>query len=107
MAPRLVLYHQTINASGRHVSLLPLLNGPSSRPLVTHVIVGAIHVNATPGDVTLNDDPWDAEKHAPMWEEVKALQDKGVVVLGMLGGAARGSFTRLDGDAEQVCGLSF
>ena len=36
-----------------------------------------------------------------MWAELRILQASGVKVLGMLGGAARGSFTRLDGDETQ------
>ncbi len=36
-----------------------------------------------------------------MWAELRILQASGVKVLGMLGGAAKGSYTRLDGDEAQ------
>lgn len=73
--------------------MLPLSRGDRR---TTHVIIAAIHVNATPGDVTLNDDPWDCPKHVRVWQEAKLLQADGVKVLGMLGGAAKGTYTRLD-----------
>lgn len=63
---------------------------------ITHLIVAAIHINGDPSDITLNDDPPDAARNAPLWEEVQIFQDVGVRVLGMLGGAAKGSFERLD-----------
>jgi hypothetical protein len=79
---------------GEFVSLLPLLDTP-----VTHVIIAAIHINSR-SDIKLNDDPYDAPKNQPLWDEVHTLQRAGVKVLGMLGGAAQGSFTKLDGDAS-------
>lgn len=63
---------------------------------ITHLIIAAIHINPVPGHVTLNDDPPDAPRNAPLWEEVQVFQDVGVKVLAMLGGAAQGSFERLD-----------
>ena len=94
MPPRLVLYHQTHYHEGRFVSILPLLHQGTA---ITHVILAAIHLNPTPGHVTLNNDAYDAPAHAPVWAEARALQAAGIAVLGMLGGAARGTFALLDG----------
>lgn len=95
--PRLVIYHQTLHQpnNGPPVSLLPLITNNTG---VTHVIVAAIHVNEGPGNITLNDDPPDAEKHATLWGEMAWVQASGVKVMALLGGAAKGSFERLDGD---------
>ena len=92
--PRIVCYHQTHYYDGEFVSLLPLLNTE-----VTHVIIAAIHLNSR-DSITLNDDPYDSSKNEPLWKEVRMLQRARVRVLGMLGGAHQGSFTRLDGDIE-------
>lgn len=100
--PKVVVYHQTIHRDGRYVSILPLITQASG---VTHVVVAAIHLNEGPGNITLNDDPPDASKYDTLWGEVAWLQASGVKVLGMLGGAAKGSYGRLDGqDLEQVRG---
>ena len=81
------------------MSLLPLITQNTG---VTHVIIAAIHLNEGPGNITLNDDPFDAEKFRTLWAEVAWLRGAGVKVLGMLGGAARGSFERLGGSDEEV-----
>ncbi|RMZ75416.1 hypothetical protein DV738_g5506, partial [Chaetothyriales sp. CBS 135597] len=89
-----ICYFQTYHSpEGEYISLAPLLANGSG---VTHVILAAIHVNADPNDLRLNDDGPDDAKYDQLWEEVKLLQRHGVRVLGMLGGAARGSFARLD-----------
>jgi hypothetical protein len=80
------------------VSLLPLITNQTG---VTHAIVAAIHLNEGPGNITLNDDPPHASKYETLWGEVAWLQASGVKVLGMLGGAAKGSFERLDGPDDQ------
>jgi len=61
------------------------------------VILAAIHLNAPAGNITLNDDAYLSPRLAPVWAEARTLQRAGIKVLGMLGGAAQGSFTRLDG----------
>ena len=95
--PRVVCYHQTHhNRNGDFVSALPLITECGDFVGITHLIIAAIHVNDPPGNITLNDDPPDTSKNEPLWEEVKVFQDVGVKVLGMLGGAAKGSFFRLD-----------
>ncbi|KAF1350045.1 family 18 chitinase glycoside hydrolase [Delphinella strobiligena] len=96
--PKVVVYHQTHHRQGQYVSILPLITKQTG---VTHVIIAAIHLNEGPGNITLNDDPPDASKFDVLWSEVAWLQASGVKVLGMLGGAAKGSFTRLDGQDTQ------
>ncbi|MCJ1411551.1 hypothetical protein MMC19_005641 [Ptychographa xylographoides] len=92
--PRIVCYHQTHYNNGRFVSVLPLIDNGA-----THVIIAAFHLNSTT-DISLNDDPYDSERNEPLWAEVRALQHAGIKVLGMLGGAHQGSYTRLDGDVD-------
>ena len=95
--PRVVCYHQThYNKNGDFVSALPLVTECVDIIGCSHLIIAAIHINERPGDITLNNDPPSDPKHDPLWEEIKVLQDVGIKVLGMLGGAAKGSFTRLD-----------
>lgn len=94
--PRIICYFQTYYKDNEYVSLLPLVTNPSG---VTHVILAAIHVNWEPDKLTLNDDAPEHAKYTQLWDEVVVLQDSGIKVLGMLGGAAQGSFARLD-DSE-------
>lgn len=91
--PRVVCYLQTYHKNDEYVSLLPLLTNPSG---ITHLILAAIHVNWEPTDLKLNDDPPDHPKFTQLWDEILVLQDSGIKVLGMLGGAAKGTFARLD-----------
>lgn len=92
---RIVCYHQTILPRDRgYVSMLPLIQFPTG---TTHIILAAIHINGRPGDITLNDDPPDSPIYNPLWAEVPLIQETGVKVMGMLGGAAIGSYHRLDG----------
>ncbi|KAH8667222.1 family 18 glycoside hydrolase [Ilyonectria robusta] len=94
--PRVIYYHQTQYSKGEYVSILPALR-PSAG--VTHVIVAAIHLNA-PDKINLNDHLYDSERFDTLWAEVRQLQAAGIKVLGMLGGAAQGSYSRLDGTLE-------
>ncbi|KAF7563548.1 hypothetical protein G7046_g591 [Stylonectria norvegica] len=94
--PRIIYYHQTQYTKDQYVSILPVLK-PSTG--VTHVIVAAIHINA-PDNITLNDHLYDSPRFIPLWDEVQQLQAGGIKVLGMLGGAAQGSYTKLDGSLE-------
>lgn len=92
--PRVVLYVQTHHEpDGTYHSLLPLLERPCG---ATHVIIAAIHVNGDPNDIRLNDHVPSNERYNQLWDEVVVLQDSGIKVLGMLGGAAKGTFARLD-----------
>lgn len=98
--PRLIVYAQTFHdPAGNYHSLLPLLTNNTG---ITHVIVAAIHVNDGPGNITLNDHTPDDKRFDALWGEVKWLQGSGIKVLGMLGGAAKGSYERLTGNEEQV-----
>ncbi|MCJ1393322.1 hypothetical protein MMC18_006194 [Xylographa bjoerkii] len=103
--PRLIIYHQTHHTpSSTPISLLPLLTQPQPRP--THIILAAIHLNAprllqssfTPiPPLHLNDHPPSHPRFSTLWAEVALLQAAGMSILGMLGGAARGTFALLDG----------
>ncbi|RMJ21221.1 Class III chitinase [Aspergillus sp. HF37] len=91
---RVICYHQTLRPDGgEYVSLLPLLENPTG---VTHIIIAAFHLNPDPGHITLNNDPPDSPLHAELWAEVPRAQGRGVKVMGMLGGAAAGTFSCLD-----------
>ncbi|EFR01260.1 chitinase 3 [Nannizzia gypsea CBS 118893] len=96
--PRVISYFQTyFPEHGTYVSLLPLYTSSSG---ITHVILAAFHINEDAESITLNDDSPDDTRYGPLWEEVRVLQGAGIKVLGMLGGAAKGSFQRLDGEAH-------
>src|SRR6218665_3001278 len=91
---RTVVYYQTQYYNGAYVSPLGLTNNNTR---VSDVIVAAIHLNS-PTNVHLNDDPPNSPKFTQMWADLAAMQARGVRVLGMVGGAAQGSFQRLDTD---------
>ncbi|ORY71104.1 glycoside hydrolase family 18 protein [Pseudomassariella vexata] len=96
-APRIVLYHQTThNPDGSHISILPLLTQPGIA--LTHLIVAAIHINEDPNAITLNDHHPSDPRYTTLWAETRIAQASGIQVLGMLGGAAKGSYCRLDKD---------
>ena len=94
--PRIVIYYQT----DAPLSPLAYVNASTGRPrAVTHVNISAFHLNEDKDGnvwVTLNDQPPDNTCFDTLWKEVKTLQVYGAKVLGMVGGAARGTFTRLD-----------
>ncbi|MCJ1273114.1 hypothetical protein MMC21_000903 [Puttea exsequens] len=96
--PRLIIYHQTHHnpTTSLPISLLPLLPTPSRPSPITHLILAAIHLNATPGSITLNDHPPTHARNSTLWSELRLLQRAGVKILAMLGGAAKGTFARLD-----------
>ncbi|KAI1375870.1 glycoside hydrolase family 18 protein [Hypoxylon crocopeplum] len=106
---RVVLYYQTTqynNSATEHISLLPLINS-APEISVTHVLVAAIHLNGD-GSIHLNDFPPENPIFDQVWSDAAQLQAAGVTVMGMLGGAAAGSYQRLDGDDaefEQYYGL--
>lgn len=90
--PRLVQYVQTFhpeNSENGHLSLLPLVNEGTG---ITHVILAALHINGPNGDITLNDDSPNSTVYDRTWSEVSTLQDRGVEVMVMMGGAATGSY---------------
>jgi hypothetical protein len=106
--PRIITYYQTHHTpDGTPISVLPLLTQPGIR--LTHLILAAIHINADPDRPTLNDHEPSHPRFQTLWAELRALQASGVKVLGMLGGAARGTFSaeRLDapdGDGDDGAG---
>ncbi|KAI9933316.1 hypothetical protein ASPWEDRAFT_30160 [Aspergillus wentii DTO 134E9] len=95
---RVVCYHQTIRDGGQYVSMLPLVENNTG---ITHIIIAAFHLNTDPGHITLNNDPPEKELHDALWAEVPLVKEAGVKVMGMLGGAAPGTFKKLDGSEEQ------
>ncbi|PNP53461.1 hypothetical protein THARTR1_06155 [Trichoderma harzianum] len=98
--PRIITYYQTHHDSaGKLISPLPLLTQPGIS--LTHLILAAIHLNEDPTHITLNDHPPHHPRFETLWAELRILQASGVKVLGMLGGAAKGSYTRLDGSDAQ------
>ncbi|PON24119.1 chitinase [Trichoderma gamsii] len=98
--PRIITYYQTHHDSAsKPISVLPLLTQPGIS--ITHVILAAIHLNEDPNHITLNDHPPHHPRFETLWAELRILQASGVKVLGMLGGAAKGSYKRLDGSSEQ------
>ncbi|KAL0578577.1 hypothetical protein V5O48_003427 [Marasmius crinis-equi] len=86
---RVVMYYQTQKQYGNYISPLPLIG------YITHLFLAAFHLNMGnmgPDIVHLNDfmpsDPY----YAPMWPDMAALQGNGTKIIGMLGGAAPGTY---------------
>ncbi|KAI1340859.1 glycoside hydrolase family 18 protein [Xylariaceae sp. FL0016] len=95
--PRIVLYHQTTHdPQGNPISILPLITQPGLS--LTHLIIAAIHINEDPNGLTLNDHPPSDPRYTTTWAECRVAQASGITVMGMLGGAAKGSYARLDQD---------
>ncbi|KAF4120766.1 Glycosyl hydrolases family 18 [Geosmithia morbida] len=98
--PRIVAYYQTHHdQGGSPISVLPLVLRPGIS--VTHLILAAIHINEDPSGLTLNDHIPGHERNGTLWSEMATLQAAGVKVMGMLGGAAKGTYSRLDGSDSQ------
>ncbi|KAK3987306.1 glycoside hydrolase superfamily [Cladorrhinum sp. PSN332] len=96
--PRLVIYYQTTHDSfGRPISMLPLVT--EFGIALTHLIVCSFHIHEN-GVIHLNDFPPHKPMFYTLWNETQILKEAGVKILGMVGGAAAGSFknTTLDGD---------
>lgn len=98
--PRIITYYQTHHDSetGAHISVLPLIKQPGIG--LTHLILAAIHINDDPLHITLNDHHAAHPRFATLWAELRILQASGIKVLGMLGGAAKGSYARLESAFE-------
>jgi len=95
--PRIITYYQTHHdPAGNFISILPLIREPGIE--ITHVNLAAIHINADPSALTLNDHAPSHPRFDTLWAELRVLQASGVRVLAMLGGAAQGTYARLDGD---------
>lgn len=114
-APKVVVYHQTHHTRDgqRPISILPLLGrddgAGSGRPSATHIVVAAVHINEPDSDkpLTLNDHAPDHPRFDVLWSEVATAQARGVRVLALLGGAAKGSYERLDIAREGAFPASF
>ncbi|KAJ7502988.1 endo-beta-N-acetylglucosaminidase [Mycena galericulata] len=76
---------------GHYISPLPLLT------LVTHLFLAAFHIDSDKS-VHLNDNPPTAPMFTQMWTELGEMQASGIKVIGMLGGAAAGTYTLLTPD---------
>ena len=98
--PRLIVYVQTFKTpDGKPLSLLPLLEHQTG---ITHVILASVHLHEKPGEIRLNDHAFSDPTWDRIWEEVKILQENGVKVMVMLGGAAAGTYKRLNGTDQEV-----
>ncbi|PTB63107.1 glycoside hydrolase family 18 protein [Trichoderma citrinoviride] len=88
--PRLIVYFQTTHdSSGQPISMLPLITEKGIA--LTHLIVCSLHINQG-GEVHLNDYPPDDPHFYTLWNETISMKQAGVTVMGMVGGAAPGSF---------------
>ncbi|KAG6006883.1 hypothetical protein E4U21_006602 [Claviceps maximensis] len=96
--PRLIVYFQTTHDQRGHpISMLPLVKQKGIA--LTHLIICSLHVNHG-GEIHLNDYPPSHPLFYTLWNETKVMKNAGVKVMGMVGGAAAGSFSSgtLDGD---------
>lgn len=93
--PRLVIYFQTTHnaATGQPISMLPLIT--EQEISLTHLIVCSFHLGNqdSGGAIHLNDYPPDDPLFYTLWNETAILRAAGVKVMGMVGGAAPGSFS--------------
>lgn len=96
--PRLVIYFQTTHdaATGNPISMLPLIEEKGIA--LTHLIVCSFHVSST-SELHLNDYPPDDPRFYTLWNETVIMREAGVTVMGMIGGAAAGSFSTATLDA--------
>lgn len=96
--PRLIVYVQTFHVNGDSntpLSLLPLKDAG-----ITHVIFAMTHLNSAPGDIHLNDNPYDAPIFDQAWSDAKQLQAAGIKVMATMGGAGDTSANRLASDVS-------
>ncbi|KAK6333161.1 hypothetical protein TWF718_010984 [Orbilia javanica] len=97
--PRSQVWVQTFaTPRGGQLNLLELLDRQTR---VTHIYLAAFHINDPPGNIHLNDAPPDDPRYDYIWPQIKVLQQSGVKVLMLVGGAAQGSYQRLAGSDEQ------
>lgn len=96
--PKVIVYHQTFEVNGSHVPIL------KAKEYITHLILSAFHICGTEQAprLELNDFPPDDQKFNRIWDDVADLQGHGVKVMGMLGGAATGTYERLGRDSAEA-----
>ena len=98
---RITYYYQTQYYLGNYVSLAPIWkqkDKQTGKPITTDVMVAAFHLGYNPDNtpyIHLNDNPPGDPMFKVMWKQVKTLQQRGVTVRMMLGGAAQGSYADL------------
>ncbi|KAK1776206.1 glycoside hydrolase superfamily [Copromyces sp. CBS 386.78] len=100
--PRLIIYYQTTHdKSGKPISMLPLIT--EKNIALTHLIVCSLHINKD-GDITLNDHGPTHPRYGTLWQEAQVLRGADIKIMGMIGGAAVGSFSKetLDSADETV-----
>lgn len=98
--PRLVIYFQTTHdPAGNPISMLPLIYEKGIA--LTHLIVCSLHVNAG-SIIHLNDYAYDDPHFYTLWNETTVMKEAGVKVMGMIGGAAPGSFSTSTLDAPDA-----
>lgn len=104
--PRLVIYYQTTHdaATGEPISMLPLIQEQGIA--LTHLIVCSFHVSST-SVIHLNDYPPDDPRFYTLWNETVIMREAGVKVMGMVGGAAAGSFSTATLDAPDDATFEF
>ncbi|EMC93193.1 glycoside hydrolase family 18 protein [Baudoinia panamericana UAMH 10762] len=95
--PRMVNYVQTFHdVNGNPLDLTQLL---TQNTQITHVNLAALHVTGTVGELNLNDNGINDTYWDTMWSNVTTLQNGGIKVLMMIGGAAQGSYKTLCGSS--------
>ncbi|CCC12730.1 hypothetical protein SMACR_05689 [Sordaria macrospora] len=100
--PRLVIYYQTTHDKAvKPISMLPLIT--EKNIALTHLIICSLHINKD-GDITLNDHSPIHPRYGTLWQEAQVLRYAGVKIMGMIGGAAVGTFSKdtLDSADETV-----
>ncbi|KIK52933.1 glycoside hydrolase family 18 protein [Collybiopsis luxurians FD-317 M1] len=90
---RVVVYYQTQYQSNKYISPTPLTS------LASHLIIAAFHLNDDK-TIHLNDVPPSDPSLVQMWKDVASMQASGVKAMGMLGGAAQGSYANLAKDFD-------
>ncbi|KAF7317903.1 S5A-REDUCTASE domain-containing protein [Mycena kentingensis (nom. inval.)] len=93
-AHRVAVYYQTQynnalppnSPFGHYVTTLPLIG------IITHLYLAAFHINFDDVSVHLNDFVPEAPFFDQMWADIRILQSQGIKIVGMLGGAASGTY---------------
>jgi hypothetical protein len=94
------MYVQTFKTPNKEpLSLLPLIEKHTK---VTHIILASLHLHDVPGEIRLNDDRLESPVWDDLWHETWLLRQNGVKVMALLGGAAGGTYKRLNGTDAQV-----
>lgn len=94
------MYVQTFQTPSKEtLSLLPLLERETK---VTHIILASLHLHDVPGEIRLNDHKLSDPYWSQLWREKTVLQHRGIKVMALLGGAAGGTYKRLNGSDASV-----